>query len=106
VALLPRRYMWRGKGCLPRHAARRGQMGHQVQNNICQGLFLKIIKKRIKLKNGRAHPRKSIILKAYLTCPFKKKSCHFEKAPTGAILMLTRMASFRPAGQCILRRRI
>jgi hypothetical protein len=44
--------MWRGSGCLPRHAARRGQKGYPVKKKIPQGLFIKIIfKKRLILKN-------------------------------------------------------
>jgi hypothetical protein len=43
--------MWRGSGCLPRHAARRGQNGHLVQKRVRQGLFLKINLKKLKLKN-------------------------------------------------------
>jgi hypothetical protein len=36
--------MWRGSGCLPRHAARRGQKAHRVKKKkVPQGLFLKII---------------------------------------------------------------
>jgi hypothetical protein len=34
--------MWRGNGCLLRHAARRGKRGHRVQKKVRQGLFLKI----------------------------------------------------------------
>jgi hypothetical protein len=42
--------MWRGKGWLPRHAARRGQRGHRVQIMFVRGYFKKIIKNRLKLK--------------------------------------------------------
>jgi hypothetical protein len=38
--------MWRGSGCLPRHAARRGQKGYPVQKKFPQGLFIKIIIKK------------------------------------------------------------
>jgi hypothetical protein len=38
VAPLPRRRMWRGKGWLPRHAARHDQqMGHRVQIMFAPG---------------------------------------------------------------------
>jgi hypothetical protein len=34
--------MWRGKGWLPRHAARRGQRGHRVQKKMfARGYFYK-----------------------------------------------------------------
>jgi hypothetical protein len=33
--------MWRGNGCLPRHAARRGQKGHRVKKSW-PGIILKI----------------------------------------------------------------
>jgi hypothetical protein len=46
VAGLPRRRMWRGSGCLPRHAARRGQKGHRVQKKVRLGLFIEIIFKK------------------------------------------------------------
>jgi hypothetical protein len=37
MAPLPRRCMWRGKGCPPRHGAKRGQRGHRVQIKFCRG---------------------------------------------------------------------
>jgi hypothetical protein len=42
--------MWRGSGCLPRHAARRGQKGYPVQKKVPQGLFIKIIFKKVNIK--------------------------------------------------------
>jgi hypothetical protein len=37
--------MWRGNGCLPRHAARRGQRGHRVKKKFAGVIFKNKLKK-------------------------------------------------------------
>jgi hypothetical protein len=50
VAELPRRRMWRGSGCLPRHAARRGQRSHRVQKKNSPKVIFKNYLKKVKIK--------------------------------------------------------
>jgi hypothetical protein len=50
VAALPRRRMWRGKGWLPRHAAKRDQRGHRVKKSLPGVIFKNKLKKKLKLK--------------------------------------------------------